>query len=434
MRIVMVGAGYVGLVTGVCFADFGHDVVCIDNNQDKIDALNKGVMPIYEPGLKDLVEKNVASGRLSFASDISRAMNGAQAVFIAVGTPSRHSDGFADLAYVYSAAEEIARHITEFTVVVTKSTVPVGTGEEIENILEKSCSRNKFEVVSNPEFLREGAAISDFKEPDRVVIGTEHEQAIEVMKAIYRPIARNGKPILFTSRRTSELIKYAANSFLATKISFINEISDLSEVVGADIAEVAKGIGLDSRIGERFLQAGPGYGGSCFPKDTLALIRTATANDVKLPIVSAVVAANEQRKINMAHKIISALGGDVSNKTIAVLGLAFKSNTDDMRDAPALTILPILQAQGAKIKAFDPEAMREAQQSFTDIEYADNAYDCVEGADALVVLTEWDVFRGLDMARVKSLLKSPNVIDLRNIYSLKAVKEHGLNYVSIGRS
>ncbi|GHA85039.1 UDP-glucose 6-dehydrogenase [Algimonas arctica] len=433
MNIAIIGTGYVGLVTGVCFADFGHNVVCVDKDEQMISMLLDRKVPIYEPGLEDLMARNVAEGRLEFTTDISQAMNGAHAVFIAVGTPARHGDGFADLSYVYAAAEEIAQHIKEFTIVVTKSTVPVGTGDEVQAILAKHCDRAHFEVVSNPEFLREGAAIADFKEPDRVVIGTDHVQATDVMNEIYRPISLNGKPILFTSRRTSELIKYAANSFLATKIAFINEISDLCEVVNADVSEVARGIGLDSRIGSRFLQAGPGYGGSCFPKDTLALLRTAEINDVDLSIVGSVVASNDQRKINMADKVVKAMGGNVSGKRIAVLGLAFKQNTDDMRDSPALTIIPILQKAGAKIIAFDPEAMEEAKHLMSDIEYANDVYDCVEGAAAAVVITEWDVFRGLDMARIKSLLSEPNLVDLRNIYSAKSMAQLGYNYVGVGR-
>lgn len=434
MRIAIIGTGYVGLVTGVCLSDFGHDVVCVDKDERKIGLLLDGKVPIYEPGLEDLVARNMAEGRLGFTTDIAEAMDGAQAVFIAVGTPSRRGDGFADLSYVYAATEDIAKHIQNFTVVVTKSTVPVGTGDEVEALLGQHCDRAQFEVVSNPEFLREGAAISDFKQPDRVVVGTEHIEAIKIMRAIYRPISRNGKPILFTSRRTSELIKYAANSFLATKIAFINEIADLCEAVDADVSEVAKGIGLDSRIGSRFLQTGPGYGGSCFPKDTLALLRTAEINNVDLSIVGSVVASNDQRKINMANKIIKTMGGDVAGKTIAVLGLAFKQNTDDMRESPSLTIIPILQEAGAKIKAFDPEAMQEAEHLLNGITFAKDAYECVEGADGVVILTEWDVFRGLNMKRMKALLAEPNLIDLRNIYSARTMNELGFNYVGVGRA
>ena len=433
MRIVMVGTGYVGLVTGVCFSDFGHDVICVDTNKEKIALLKQGKIPIYEPGLGEMVAKNVDEGRLSFEVSLSAAMYNADAVFIAVGTPARHSDGFADLTYVHAASEEIAKNISEFTVVVTKSTVPVGTGDQIEAIMSKHCSREKFEVVSNPEFLREGAAISDFKEPDRVVVGTNNEQASDVMRSIYRPISINGTPVLFTTRRTSELIKYAANSFLATKITFINEIADLCEAVGANIDEVSKGIGLDQRIGSRFLQAGPGYGGSCFPKDTLALLRTANSVGVNLSIINAVVRANDSRKASMAQKIIEACGGDVSGKTIAVLGLAFKPNTDDMRDAASLTILPILQQHGATIKAFDPEAMEESKHMLADITYSKDAYDCIKGADAAVILTEWDVFRALDIQKIKNLLKSPTIIDLRNIYNDADMKKHVINFTCIGR-
>lgn len=434
MRIVMVGTGYVGLVTGVCFADFGHDVICVDTNKEKIALLKQGKIPIYEPGLGAMVAKNVDEGRLSFEVNLSAAMSGADAVFIAVGTPARHSDGFADVTYVHAAAEEIAKNISKFTVVVTKSTVPVGTGDEIEAIMSQHCPWEKFEVVSNPEFLREGAAISDFKKPDRVVVGTNNERASDVMSSIYRPVSINGTPVLFTARRTSELIKYAANSFLATKITFINEVADLCEAVGANVEEVSKGIGLDQRIGSGFLQAGPGYGGSCFPKDTLALLRTANSVGVDFSIVNAVVRANNNRKESMAQKIIKACGGDVSGKIIAVLGLAFKPNTDDMRDAASLTILPILQKDGATIKAFDPEAMEESKYMLADIIYSKDAYDCIKGADAAVILTEWDVFRALDIKKIKSLLKSPTIIDLRNIYNVADMRKHDIDFTCIGRS
>ena len=434
MRVVMVGTGYVGLVSGVCFADFGHDVICVDKDPKKIATLNSGGIPIYEPGLEDLVAKNVKAERLHFTTDLKAAMKGADAVFIAVGTPSRRGDGYADLSYVYAATEEIAQYIEGFTVIVTKSTVPVGTGDEVEKILTKHHETDSFAVVSNPEFLREGAAISDFKRPDRVVVGTENEQAKEVMRALYRPLYINETPILFTSRRTSELIKYAANSFLATKITFINEMADLCEAVGANVQEVAKGIGLDKRIGAKFLHAGPGYGGSCFPKDTLALTRTAEEANVSLSIVSSVVDANEARKRRMANKVIDALGGDLTGKTIAVLGLAFKPNTDDMRDAPSLTIIPRLQDKGAVIQAYDPEAMNEAKALLKDVSYRDGPYPCIEGADALVIITEWDEFRALDMQRVKAALTAPDVIDLRNIYKPSAMQDAGFNYTSVGRS
>lgn len=433
MRVVMVGTGYVGLVSGVCFADFGHDVICVDKDPKKIDTLNSGGIPIYEPGLQALVAKNVKAERLSFTTNLETAMKGAEAVFIAVGTPSRRGDGYADLSYVYAATEEIAQYIDGFTVIVTKSTVPVGTGDEVEKILAKHHAEGSFAVVSNPEFLREGAAISDFKRPDRVVVGTENEKAKEIMRALYRPLYINETPILFTSRRTSELIKYAANSFLATKITFINEMADLCEAVDANVQQVAKGIGLDKRIGSKFLHAGPGYGGSCFPKDTLALSRTAEEANVSLSIVTSVIDANEARKRRMSNKIIDALGGDLTGKTIAVLGLAFKPNTDDMRDAPSLTIIPRLQDKGAAIQAYDPEAMDEAKSLLNDVTYTPSPYACLKGADALVIITEWDEFRALDLARVKSTLKGPDVIDLRNIYRPDVMREAGFTYTSVGR-
>lgn len=433
MRVVMVGTGYVGLVSGVCFADFGHDVICVDKDPAKIETLNAGGIPIFEPGLEALVAKNVRAKRLSFTTDLKAAMKEAEAVFIAVGTPSRRGDGYADLSYVYAASEEIAEYMEGFTVIVTKSTVPVGTGDEVEKIMAKHHDAENFAVVSNPEFLREGAAITDFKRPDRVVVGTENLKAKEIMRAIYRPLYINETPILFTSRRTSELIKYAANSFLATKITFINEIADLCEAVGANVQEVAKGIGLDKRIGSKFLHAGPGYGGSCFPKDTLALARTAEEANVSLSIVSSVIDANEARKRRMAHKIIDALGGDLTGKTIAVLGLAFKPNTDDMRDAPSLTIIPRLQDKGATIRAYDPEAMEEAKALLRDVTYMEGPYTCLEGADALVIITEWDEFRALDLRRVKAALSEPDVIDLRNIYRPETMLNAGFNYTSVGR-
>lgn len=433
MRVVMVGTGYVGLVSGVCFADFGHSVICVDKDPKKIETLNAGGIPIFEPGLDSLVEKNVKSGRLSFTTDLSAAMKDADAVFIAVGTPSRRGDGFADLSYVYAASEEIAANMDGFTVVVTKSTVPVGTGDEVEAIIAKARPDADFAVVSNPEFLREGAAINDFKRPDRVVVGTEDERAKEVMRALYRPLYINETPMVFTTRRTSELIKYAANAFLATKITFINEMADLCEQVGGNVQEVARGIGLDKRIGGKFLHAGPGYGGSCFPKDTLALVRTADEADVDLSIVKSVVSANENRKTRMAEKIVAACGGDVDGKTIAVLGLAFKPNTDDMRDAPSLTIIPYLQQKGAKIRAYDPEAMEEAKHLLTDIDYKDGPYACLEDADALVIITEWDEFRALDLVRARSLLKSPIMVDLRNIYKISDMETLGFAYDSVGR-
>jgi len=433
MRVTMIGAGYVGLVSGACFADFGHTVTCVDKDAGKIERLEKGVMPIYEPGLAELVATNVKEGRLGFTLDAKEAIRNADAIFIAVGTPSRRGDGHADLSYVYGAAEEIAQYMDGFTVVVTKSTVPVGTGDEVEGIIRKTNPNAQFAVVSNPEFLREGAAIGDFKRPDRVVVGTDNEQAREVMRELYRPLFLNETPMLFTSRRTSELIKYAANAFLAVKITFINEMADLCEKVGANVQDVSKGIGLDNRIGKKFLHAGPGYGGSCFPKDTLAL--TKTANDYGSPvrIVDTVVQVNDARKKAMADRVIKAMGGDVKGKTIGVLGLAFKPNTDDMRDAPSLDIIPALQAAGARIKAYDPESMHEAGKSLTEVEFCDGPYHAVDGSDAMVLITEWDQFRALDLDRLKKLLKTPTVVDLRNVYQPSDMKRRGFNYVSVGR-
>ena len=433
MRVTMIGAGYVGLVSGACFADFGHTVTCVDKDAGKIERLEKGVMPIYEPGLAELVATNVKEGRLGFTLDAKEAIRNADAIFIAVGTPSRRGDGHADLSYVYGAAEEIAQYMDGFTVVVTKSTVPVGTGDEVEGIIRKTNPNAQFAVVSNPEFLREGAAIGDFKRPDRVVVGTDNEQAREVMRELYRPLFLNETPMLFTSRRTSELIKYAANAFLAVKITFINEMADLCEKVGANVQDVSKGIGLDNRIGKKFLHAGPGYGGSCFPKDTLAL--TKTANDYGSPvrIVDTVVQVNDARKKAMADRVIKAMGGDVKGKTIGVLGLAFKPNTDDMRDAPSLDIIPALQAAGARIKAYDPESMHEAGKSLTGVEFCDGPYHAVDGSDAMVLITEWDQFRALDLDRLKKLLKTPTVVDLRNVYQPSDMKRRGFNYVSVGR-
>ncbi len=433
MRVAIIGTGYVGLVSGACFADFGHTVTCVDKDAGKIEKLKNGVMPIYEPGLDSLVASNVKEERLFFTTDAKEAIKGADAVFIAVGTPSRRGDGHADLSYVYGAAEEIAQLMDGFTVVVTKSTVPVGTGDEVEEIIRKTRPDADFAVVSNPEFLREGAAIKDFKIPDRVVVGTDDPRARDVMKELYRPLFLNETPILFTSRRTSELIKYAANAFLAVKITFINEMADLCEKVGANVQEVSRGIGLDGRIGAKFLNAGPGYGGSCFPKDTLAL--TKTANDYGSPvrIVDTVIDVNAARKKAMADKVIAAMGGDVKGKTIGVLGLAFKQNTDDMRDAPSLDILPALQAAGARVVAYDPEAMKEAAHLLKNIEFADSAYKAVDGADAMVIITEWDQFRALDMGRIKAAMKGNAVVDLRNIYSPEDMAKRGFAYTSIGR-
>lgn len=433
MRVAMIGTGYVGLVSGACFADFGHKVTCVDKDAAKIEHLAKGEIPIFEPGLKKLVQKNVADGRLYFSVEADSAVKDADAVFIAVGTPSRRGDGHADLSYVYAAVKEIAQLIDGFTVIVTKSTVPVGTGDQVEAILREQRPDGDFAVVSNPEFLREGAAIKDFKIPDRIVVGTDDERAQEVMREIYRPLFINETPILFTDRRTSELIKYAANTFLATKITFINEIADLCEVVGANVQEVARGIGLDNRIGSKFLHAGPGYGGSCFPKDTLALSKTARDHGMPVRIVDTVVQVNEERKKTMSNKIIAALGGNIDGKTIALLGLAFKQNTDDMRDAPSLEIVPALQLAGATIRAFDPESMNEARKFFSDVVYCDGPYHAVEGADALVLVTEWDQFRALDMDRVKESLTGNVVVDLRNLYDLASMRQKGFAYTSIGR-
>ena len=433
MRVTMIGAGYVGLVSGACFADFGHTVVCVDKDAGKIDRLKDGVMPIFEPGLAELVGSNVKEGRLSFTLDAADAIRNADAIFIAVGTPSRRGDGHADLSYVYAAAEEISRHMDGFTVIVTKSTVPVGTGDEVEEIIRRIRPDANFAVVSNPEFLREGAAINDFKRPDRVVVGTDREEAREVMRELYRPLFLNETPMLFTSRRTSELIKYAANAFLAVKITFINEMADLCEKVGANVQDVSKGIGLDNRIGKKFLHAGPGYGGSCFPKDTLALTKTANDHGSPVRIVDTVVEVNDARKKAMAARVINAMGGDVKGKTIGVLGLAFKPNTDDMRDAPALDIIPALQAAGARVKAYDPESMHEAGKMLTEVDFCDGPYHAVDGADAMVLITEWDQFRAMDFDRVKKLLKTPTVVDLRNVYQPSDMKRRGFNYVSVGR-
>jgi len=432
MRVAMIGTGYVGLVSGACFADFGHEVVCIDKDAGKIDRLLKGEIPIFEPGLDDLVERNVREGRLSFTLDGAEAIRAADAVFIAVGTPTRRGDGHADLSYVYAAAEEIAGLIDGFTVIVTKSTVPVGTGDEVEAIVRKARPDAQFAVVSNPEFLREGAAIEDFKRPDRVVVGTDDERAKAVMNELYRPLFLNETPIVFTGRRTSELIKYAANAFLAMKITFINEMADLCEAVGADVQQVAKGIGLDKRIGGKFLNAGPGYGGSCFPKDTLALVRTASDAGAPVRLIETTVAINDARKKAMAGKVADAVDGDLKGKTVGVLGLTFKPNTDDMRDAPSLDIIPALQAMGATVQAFDPEG-HEARQMLREVDFKANAYDAVENADAVVIITEWDQFRALDLDRVKMLMKSPVVIDLRNIYRPDDMQRRGFCYSSVGR-
>jgi UDPglucose 6-dehydrogenase len=433
MRVAMIGTGYVGLVSGACFADFGHKVTCVDKDADKIARLGRGEIPIFEPGLDALVAENVKAGRLSFATDVADAVRQADAVFIAVGTPSRRGDGFADLTFVHEAAKEIARALDGYTVVVTKSTVPVGTGAEVEAIIRKERPDADFSVVSNPEFLREGAAIEDFKRPDRIVVGAEDERARETMRELYRPLNLNETPILFTNRATSELVKYAANAFLATKITFINEMADLCELLGANVQEVARGIGLDRRIGSKFLHAGPGYGGSCFPKDTLALVRTAESVGAPSKIVEAVVDINARRKKKMAERIIKACGGSVDGKTIAILGLTFKPNTDDMRDSPSLDIIPALQAAGATVRAFDPAGMREAEKLLRGVAFGEGIYETLDGADAVTIITEWDEFRALDLDRVKTLLKTPIMIDLRNIYRPAQMIERGFQYFSIGR-
>ncbi|SEG60296.1 UDP-glucose dehydrogenase family protein [Bosea lathyri] len=434
MKIVMVGSGYVGLVSGACLADFGHDVTCIDKLEGKIEALKRGEIPIFEPGLADLVKTNAAAGRLSFTTDLSGPVSRADAVFIAVGTPSRRGDGFADLSYVYAAAREIAQALDGYTVIVTKSTVPVGTGDEVERIVRELRPEADFAVVSNPEFLREGAAIEDFKRPDRIVIGTEDLRAQGVMGDVYRPLYLNSAPILNTSRRTAELTKYAANAFLATKITFINEMADLCEQVGANVQDVARGMGLDNRIGSKFLHAGPGYGGSCFPKDTLALIKTAQDYGTPTRIVETVAAVNDQRKRAMGRKVVAACGGSVRDKTIAVLGLTFKPGTDDMRDAPSLSIVTALQDAGARIRAFDPEGMEQAKALLPpEVIYCADAYECVAGADAAVIVTEWNIFRALDLDRVRSLMNAAVLVDLRNVYRAEQVRAKGFTYVDIGR-
>jgi UDPglucose 6-dehydrogenase len=434
MRLAMVGCGYVGLVSGACFADFGHQVVCIDNMAERVDALKSGKMPIFEPGLEELVRGNVHDGRLSFSTDLASAVAESDVVFIAVGTPSRRGDGHADLSYVYAAAREIARAVNGFTVVVTKSTVPVGTGDEVERIMREENPNADIVVVSNPEFLREGAAIDDFKRPDRIVIGLDDERAREVMSEVYRPLYLNQAPILFTNRRTSELTKYAANAFLAMKVTFINEIADLCERVEADVQQVARGIGLDARVGSKFLHAGPGYGGSCFPKDTIALVKTAQDFDAPLRLIETTIAVNDTRKRAMARKVIAAMGNDVRGKIIAVLGLAFKPNTDDMRDSPALTIIQALQDAGAVIRGHDPEAMDNARQLLSDIEFSANAYEAATGADGLVIITEWNQFRALDLGRIKALMRQPVLVDLRNVYRKEEVIRHGFTYASVGRA
>ncbi len=434
MQVAMIGTGYVGLVSGACFADFGHFVTCIDKDAGKIERLQSGGIPIFEPGLENLVAQNVKAGRLHFTTEAADAVRNADAVFIAVGTPSRRGDGHADLSYVYAVAEEVADLIEGFTVIVTKSTVPVGTGDEIERIIRTRRPEARFAVVSNPEFLREGAAIEDFKRPDRVVVGLDDDQARAVMAELYRPLYLNETPIVFTSRRTSELIKYAANAFLALKITFINEMADLCEAVGADVQQVARGIGLDKRIGGKFLNAGPGYGGSCFPKDTLALVRTARDAGSPTRLIETTVEINDARKKAMATRVSNAAEGDLKGKVVGVLGLTFKPNTDDMRDAPALDIVPALQAAGARVQAFDPEGMDEARHLLPGVIFMDDAYAAAEGADVLVIITEWDQFRALDLDRVKGQMREASLVDLRNIYNPAEVRGRGFRYASIGRA
>jgi len=433
MRVAMIGSGYVGLVSGACFADFGHRVVCVDKDAGKIKSLTSGEMPIYEPGLPELVARNAAQGRLSFSTDLKIAVRDADAVFIAVGTPSRRGDGHADLTYVHDAAREIANALTHFTVVVTKSTVPVGTGDEVERIIRETRPDAHFAVVSNPEFLREGAAIRDFKHPDRIVVGTEDPRAREVMTEIYRPLYLNASPIMMTGRRTAELIKYAANAFLATKITFINEMADLAEKVGADVQEIARGIGLDNRIGSKFLHAGPGYGGSCFPKDTLALIKTGQDYEAPLRIVETVAAVNDARKRAMARKVSVALGGNLRGKTVALLGLTFKPNTDDMRDAPSIPLVTALQDMGASVRAFDPVGMEQARGVLKNVTYCADVYACADKADALVIVTEWEQFRALDFRKLAEIMAQKVMVDLRNVYSAEEVARYGFSYIGVGR-
>ena len=433
MRITMIGSGYVGLVSGACFADFGHDVICVDKDEAKIAALKAGRMPIYEPGLAALVATNVAAGRLTFTTDLAPSVAGADAIFIAVGTPSRRGDGHADLSYVFAATSEIAAAVTGPTVVVTKSTVPVGTGDKVEAILREQRPDIDIQVVSNPEFLREGAAIGDFKRPDRIVIGTDDEGARKVMRGVYRPLYLNESPILFTGRRTSELIKYAANAFLATKITFINEIADLCEAVGANVQDVSRGIGLDNRIGAKFLHAGPGYGGSCFPKDTLALLKTAEDFESPVHIVEAVVKVNDSRKRAMGRKVLHALGDEPKGKTVALLGLTFKPNTDDMRDAPSIAIAQALNDAGVSVRAYDPEGMEPARRMMPDLTYCKDAYEAATGADAVVIVTEWDAFRALDLPKLHSIMAAPVLVDLRNVYRRDDVEQAGFAYTAVGR-
>ena len=433
MRIAIIGTGYVGLVSGACFSDFGHDVVCVDKDMAKIAALERGVMPIFEPGLDRLVARNVEDGRLTFTTDLARAVDGAEAIFIAVGTPSRRGDGHADLSYVYSAAREIAGALTGRAVIVTNSTVPVGTGDEVERIVREAAPGVDTWVVSNPEFLREGAAIEDFKHPDRIVVGAEDERAAEAMREVYRPLYLNKAPLLVTTRRTAELTKYAANAFLATKITFINEIADLCEAVGADVQDVSRGIGLDRRIGSKFLHAGPGYGGSCFPKDTLALLKTAEDSQAPLRIVEAVVKVNDARKRAMGRKVIRALGDEPRGKTVALLGLTFKPNTDDMRAAPSISIVQALEDAGVNVRGYDPEGMEQARPLMPHVDLRDSPYDAATGADAVVIVTEWDVLRALDLRRIAASMATPVLIDLRNVYPPEEVTAAGLRWHGVGK-
>jgi UDPglucose 6-dehydrogenase len=433
MNIAMIGSGYVGLVSAACFADFGYRVVCVDADSDKISSLKAGRIPIYEPLLHELVTNNANAGRLSFTTKLANAVRDADIVFIAVGTPSRRGDGHADLRYVFAVAHEIAAEIADYKVIAIKSTVPVGTGDAVDEIIRQSKPSDLFSVVSNPEFLREGAAIEDFKRPDRVVLGVPDDRSRSLMEQLYRPLSLNRAPLFFTDRCSSEIIKYATNAFLATKITFINEISDLCERAQADVQQVARGVGLDRRIGPKFLHAGPGYGGSCFPKDISALVKTGNDFDAPMRIAQIVSQVNEERKRAMGRKVIKACGGSVKNKTIGILGLAFKPNTDDMREAPAIPIIQVLQDAGARIRAYDPEAMDNAKDVIEGIDYANNAYSCLDGADAMVLITEWDVFRGLDIARIKQLLRQPIVVDLRNVYRREEMKQAGIDYVGVGR-
>src|SRR5437016_2659255 len=432
MRIVVVGTGYVGLVSGACFADFGHHVTCVDKDEAKIASLQRGEIPIFEPDLDRIVQSNARAGRLVFTKELASAVGEAEAVFIAVGTPSRRGDGHADLSYVYAAAREIAAAVAGFTVVITKSTVPVGTGDEVERIMAQARPDADIAVVSNPEFLREGAAIQDFKHPDRIVVGSDDARAREVMTELYRPLYLNAAPILHTSRRSAELIKYAANAFLATKIALVNEIAELCEKVGADIQEVARGVGLDNRIGSKFLHAGPGFGGSCLPKDALALIKTAQDHDAPLRVVEAVVAVNDARKRGMGRKVAAALGGAVRGKTVAVLGLTFKPNTDDMREAPSIALITALQDMGADVRAYDPAGMEQAKTMLSNVAYSDSPYECAQGADALVIVTEWEQFRALDLDTLKRVMARPVVVDLRNIYRPEEMDRLGFVYTRVG--